>query len=89
MLLLQFTDPLELQNYSKVVTPLQYYPTPQDAPQELRDLNQQIKKANGYIVVVPEYHASMAPSLTTLMDHFPPLSYAMKPGAIVSYSTGD
>ncbi|GAU87638.1 hypothetical protein RvY_00454-2 [Ramazzottius varieornatus] len=83
-------DPVEMAvyNYTKVVTPLHYYPKQEDAPQHLLDNNARIKKADGFIIVTPEYHSAVAPALSTLMDQFPGLSYAYRPAAIVSYSKG-
>jgi len=80
-------DPLEL-NFTKVIQPLHYYADQKDAPQRVRDLSDVISKADGHIIVSPEYHSAIAPSLSTLLDQFPPLSYAYRPAAIVSYSKG-
>ncbi|OWA54899.1 hypothetical protein BV898_19290 [Hypsibius exemplaris] len=80
-------DPREL-NYTKVIQPLHYYEKPEDAPERLRNLSDVIRKADGHIVVTPEYHSAIPPSLTTMMDQFPPASYAFRPAAIVSYSKG-
>jgi len=68
--------------------PLQFYPDPSQAPQQLRDLNEKIKAADVYIVLTAEYNRQMPPALTNLLDHFPPVSYAFKTSAIVCYSMG-
>ncbi|XP_055331525.1 FMN-dependent NADPH-azoreductase-like [Paramacrobiotus metropolitanus] len=80
-------DPKDF-NYSKVVQPLHYYANQEDAPESLKNFSKVISKADGFVIVSPEYHGAIAPSLSTLMDQFPPLSYAYRPGAIVTYSKG-
>jgi len=68
--------------------PLQFYPSPTQAPKVLQDLNEKIKSADAFVVLTAEYNRQMPPALTNLLDHFPPLSYAFKASAIVSYSMG-
>jgi len=80
-------DPLEL-NLPLVKQPIQFFPDPSQAPQQLRDLNEKIKAADAFILVTPEYNRQMPPALTNLLDYFPPISYAFKTSAIVCYSMG-
>jgi NAD(P)H-dependent FMN reductase len=43
---------------------------------------------NSFIVVSPEYNATICPTLTNLMNYFPPAIYRHKPASIVTYSMG-
>jgi len=80
-------DPLELQ-LPMLKQPLQFYPDPNQAPQQIRDLNEKIKAADAFIILTAEYNRQMPPALTNLIDYFPPISYAFKTSAIVCYSMG-
>jgi len=80
-------DPVEL-GLPLLKQPLQFYPDPSQAPQQIRDLNEKIKAADAFIIIAAEYNRQMPPALTNLLDHFPPISYAFKASAIVCYSLG-
>jgi len=80
-------DPLELK-LPLVKQPLQFFPDPSQAPQQLRDMNDKIKAADAFIVVTAEYNRQMPPGLTNIIDYFPPTSFAFRPSAIVCYSLG-
>lgn len=58
------------------------------APQDMETLAQRIGKADGYVMVSPEYNHSMSPALADLLNHFGSSLYAYKPSAIVTYSAG-
>lgn len=68
--------------------PLHFYRNPADAPQWLRDTNELIKDADGYLLLSPEYNYTLSPALTNMIDHFPPSSFRHKPAGVVSYSMG-
>ena len=69
-----------------VKQPIHFYPNPSDAPEWLREANDKIQNADGYLVISAEYNCTMPPALTNMMDHFPPWSYAYRPAAIAAYS---
>ncbi|WP_428688349.1 NADPH-dependent FMN reductase [Roseibium sp.] len=58
------------------------------APAELDALAEQIKEADGYVMVSPEYNHSMSPALAHLLNHFGSSLFSYKPSAIVTYSAG-
>lgn len=58
------------------------------APATLEDMAQAIERADGYVVVSPEYNHSMSPTLAHLLNHFGASLFAFKPSAIVTYSAG-
>ncbi|XP_055331509.1 FMN-dependent NADPH-azoreductase-like [Paramacrobiotus metropolitanus] len=80
-------DPKEL-NLAQVVKPLHFHKNPAEAPEILQKINKQIKGADGFIVVSPEYNSAFGPALASLMDHFPPASYSYRPSTIVTYAGG-
>lgn len=46
-----------------------------------------LKAADGFLIVTPEYNHSVPPALKNLLDHFRE-EYFWKPSAIISYSSG-
>jgi NAD(P)H-dependent FMN reductase len=80
-------DPLEL-NLPMLKQPLHFYPDQNQAPAQLRELDEKIKSADAYIIITPEYNRQLPPALTNLIDYFPPRSFAFKSSAIVTYSLG-
>jgi NAD(P)H-dependent FMN reductase len=59
-------------------------PHPSETLQFLRN---QIKEADGYLPVTPEYNRSTSSALKNILDYFLE-EYYFKPSAIVSYSPG-
>ena len=59
-----------------------------NAPQALDHLADQIKRADGYVMVSPEYNHLMSPALSDLLNHFGSSLFSYKPSAIVTYSAG-
>lgn len=57
-------------------------------PQQLDDLAEKIKHADGFVMVSPEYNHSMSPALANLLNHFGSSLFSYKPSAIVTYSAG-
>ena len=78
-----FVDPIELE------LPLldRMYKEMENPPQKLRDLQQDIKNADGYLPVTPEYNHSISSAMKNTLDYFLE-EYFFKPSAIVSYSVG-
>ena len=78
-----FIDPLELN------LPLldRMYKEMENPPSVLRDLQNKIKNAEGYLAVTPEYNHSTSAAMKNTLDYFLE-EYFFKPSAIVSYSTG-
>jgi NAD(P)H-dependent FMN reductase len=78
-----FIDPLELnlplldRRYKEIENP----------PGKLRDLQNKIKNAVGYLAVAPEYNHSTSAAMKNTLDYFLE-EYFFKPSAIVSYSAG-
>lgn len=58
------------------------------APEVMEKLHQCFKKADGYVMVTPEYNHSASPALMNTLNHFGASSFAFKPSGIVSYSAG-
>ena len=56
------------------------------APEELKELVQNVYRTDGFILLTPEYNGSYTPSLKNLLNHFPKLNH--KPCAIVTASDG-
>lgn len=80
-------DPLEL-GLGQVTQPFHFYKNPADAPPILGQINKQIQDADGFVVIASEYNSAISPALCSIMDHFPPTSYAYRPSAIITYSMG-
>lgn len=78
-----FIDPLELN------LPLldRMYKEMENPPSGLRDLQNKIKNADGYLAVTPEYNHSTSAAMKNTLDYFLE-EYFFKPSAIVSYSAG-
>ncbi len=58
------------------------------APALLEQLAEQIRSADGYVMVSPEYNHLMSPALSDLLNHFGSSLFSYKPSAIVTYSAG-
>lgn len=58
------------------------------APDALNRLADQIARADGYVLVSPEYNHSMSPALADLLNHFGSSLFSYKPSLIVTYSAG-
>lgn len=58
------------------------------APKALNELAQAITRADGYVMVSPEYNHSMSPALAHLLNHFGSSRFSWKSSAIVTYSAG-
>jgi NAD(P)H-dependent FMN reductase len=76
-------DPLELN------LPLldRMYKEMENPSSKLRDLQNKIKNADGYLAVTPEYNHSTSAAMKNTLDYFLE-EYFFKPSDIVSYSTG-
>lgn len=83
------TDPLEY-DAPLVRQPLHFMPPDQqaNAPAWMTKLDAEIKSADGFVLVAPEYNATAPPALTNLLDHFAPGHYRHKPVSIATYSLG-
>jgi len=80
-------DPEKLP-FEVLKTALHFYKNPADAPQWLRDNNELIKEADGFLLLSAEYNCTIPPALTNMLDHFPPSSFRHKPAGVVTYSMG-
>jgi NAD(P)H-dependent FMN reductase len=78
-----FIDPVEL-NLPLLDRMYKEMPNP---PENLRDLWNKIKDAEGYLPVTPEYNHSTSAAMKNTLDYFLE-EYNFKPSAIVSYSPG-
>ncbi|MFD1950789.1 NADPH-dependent FMN reductase [Sphingomonas arantia] len=58
------------------------------APAALDRLADQIRHADGYVMISPEYNHLMSPALSDLLNHFGSSLFSFKPSAIVTYSAG-
>ncbi len=57
-------------------------------PPQLARLEQQIRDADAYLMLSPEYNHSMSPALADLLNHFPSSAFSFKPSLIATYSSG-
>jgi NAD(P)H-dependent FMN reductase len=78
-----FIDPLELK------LPLldRMYKEMSHPSEVLQTLRNQIKEADGYLPITPEYNRSTSSAMKNTLDYFLE-EYYFKPSAIVSYSQG-
>lgn len=60
--------------------------TPENAPEQLKELANRMFAAHAFILVTPEYNGSYTPALKNLLDHFPKQIH--KAFGIVTASTG-
>lgn len=58
------------------------------APAPLDTLAGMITRADGYVMISPEYNHAMSPALAHLLNQFGASRFAFKPSAIVTYSAG-
>ncbi|MEM1363082.1 MAG: NAD(P)H-dependent oxidoreductase [Pseudomonadota bacterium] len=58
------------------------------APEPLERVANEIRHADGYVMVSPEYNHSMSPALMDLLNHFGASLFAYKPSVIATYSAG-
>ena len=79
-------DPMDY-NFGKVFKPHFSYAA-KDLPRELEDLAEKIRKADGFIMVSPEYNHSMSPALSHMLNHFGSSLFSYKPSLIATYSAG-
>ena len=61
---------------------------PSKIPAFLQKASQEIASADGFIFLSAEYHSSIPPALTNMVDHFAPWDFLHKPSAIITYSIG-
>ena len=84
-----FLDPLEID--APLVRQPFHFMSPEqqtNAPDWMKSLAAKIKETQGFVLVSPEYNATLSPALTNLLDYFPPGSYRHKPVSIITYSLG-
>ena len=82
----ELIDPLDYPT-GEVFKP-QFAYAESEMPEGLAALAEKIRKADGYVMVSPEYNHSMSPALSNLLNHFGSSLFAYKPSAIVTYSAG-
>lgn len=82
----EIIDPLDISLNDPFKPHFAYSST--NVPQDLSALAGKIAKADGYVMVSPEYNHSMSPALSHLLNHFGSSLFAFKPSAIVTYSMG-
>ena len=83
---IQVVDPLDLPA-TAVFKPAFSY-SRATKPEPLARLEEQIKEADAYVMLSPEYNHSMSPALADLLNHFPSSAFSFKPSLIVTYSSG-
>ena len=82
----ELIDPLDLER-DRVFKPHFAY-RKGAAPPQLEELSNKIGKADGYVMISPEYNHSMSPALADMLNLFGASLFAFKPSAIVTYSAG-
>ena len=65
-----------------------FFYRPGGAPEAMNRMQEEIKAADCYLIVSPEYNHSIPPALSGMMDHFGGSNYGYKPSAIITYSPG-
>ena len=83
---IEVIDPLDYE-LSTAFKPHFAYPG-NKAPAALRELAENIKSADGYIMISPEYNHSMSPALANMLNHFGSSLFSYKPSTIITYSAG-
>lgn len=68
--------------------PIHFRSSTDPKPEWMTKLHDQIITASGFLMVCPEYNATIAPALTNLLNYFPPNSYRHKPVSLITYSMG-
>lgn len=58
------------------------------APEALEQLAAEIRSADGYVCISPEYNHSISPALAGSLNYFGSSLFSYKPSIIVSYSAG-
>ena len=58
------------------------------APEAIDALAGDIERADGYVMVSPEYNHTMSPALAHLLNHFGSSLFSYKPSVIATYSAG-
>ncbi|HIP22947.1 MAG TPA: NADPH-dependent oxidoreductase [Rhodobacteraceae bacterium] len=81
-------DPLDTANCESGIFKPQFAYAAGKAPASLDKLAAQIKRADAYVMVSPEYNHSMSPALADLLNHFGSSLFSYKPSLIVTYSAG-
>jgi len=67
--------------------PLHFLKSPQDdAPKWMLEANETVKRADGFLILTPEYNCGIPPALSNIMNALPPPSFRHKPCGLVSYS---
>ena len=61
---------------------------PGEEPEAMHRMQQEIRAADCYLIISPEYNHSIPPALSGMMDHFGGSNYEYKPSAIITYSHG-
>lgn len=61
---------------------------PSQVPLLLAQVNDELKKADAYVAITPEYNHAPSPALLNVLNHFGSSIFSFKPSAIVSYSAG-
>lgn len=65
-----------------------FFTAPDQLPAAAKQLQDDIKDADCYLIVSPEYNHSIPPALASVMGHFGGSNYKCKPSGIVCYSPG-
>ncbi len=79
-------DPLEVPRQANF-RPHFSYPKGR-VPEALEALAGEIRSADGYVMISPEYNHSLSPALADLLNHFGSSLFSYRPSAIVTYSAG-
>lgn len=82
----ELIDPLDLQPSHPFKPHFAY--AQGRAPDALNLLAEKIERADGYVMVSPEYNHSMSPALADLLNHFGSSLFSYKPSVIATYSAG-
>ena len=85
--IMTFVDPLEI-DAPIGRQPIHFLSSNDSKPEWMTKLHDQIITASGFIIVCPEYNATIAPALTNLLNYFPPNDYRHKPVSLITYSMG-
>ncbi|XP_002156332.1 NADPH azoreductase [Hydra vulgaris] len=86
---LQVLDP-RVYDLPLLKKPLHFYGNKEQhiIPENLIRLNELVKAADVYVVLLTEYNRCAPPALYNTLDHLPPASFAYKSSGIFGYSMG-
>lgn len=82
----QVVDPLDFPA-TEVFKPVFAY-SRKARPEALARLEDQVRDADAFVMLSPEYNHAMSPALADLLNHLPSSAFSFRPSLIATYSSG-